>query len=61
MLGTVTDVDRDGEITVKSADGDEFEFRVPRSVAEGVRKGDTVRMDIEFLPAGRPAASPSFR
>lgn len=61
MLGTVTDVDRDGEITVKSADGDEFEFRVPRSVAESVRKGDTVRMDVEFLPAGRPAASPSFR
>ena len=61
VLGTVTDVDRDGEITVRSADGDEFEFRVPSNVAAGVRRGDTVRMDVEFIPAGRPAASPSFR
>jgi hypothetical protein len=59
VWGTVTDVDRDGEITVKSPDGDEFELRVPRSVADGVRKGDPVRLDVEFLPGG--AASPRLR
>lgn len=59
VWGTVTDVDADGEITVRAADGDEVELRVPRSVAAGVRKGDTVRMDVEFIPAG--AASPRMR
>lgn len=58
VWGIVTDVDRDGEITVKSPDGDEFEIRVPGDVARRLRTGDAVRLDMEFLPGGRPAASP---
>lgn len=59
VWGTVTDVDRDGGITVRAPDGEKLEMRVPRSVADGVRRGDTVRLDVEFLPGG--AASPRMR
>jgi len=56
IYGKVTDVDRDGEITVKTSKG-EFEMRVPPSAARSIRKGDSVQLDVMFSPTS-PAALP---
>ena len=62
VYGKVTDVDRDGEITIKGQDGDEFEVKISPAVAAGLKPGDTVRMDLSFGAAGSaPAASPPLR
>ena len=58
MVGIVTDVDADGEVTIKSNDGDEFEVRVTRAVAASIKKGDAVTVDLHFHA---PAASPRLR
>ena len=58
--GVVTDVDRDGEITIKSNDGDEFEVKLSPTTAASVRKGDVVTLDLTFQP-NSPAASPRLR
>lgn len=49
IQGTVTEVDRDGEVTIRNANGDEFEIHVPPSTAATLRPGDAVRMDVSFL------------
>jgi hypothetical protein len=54
MYGRVTDVERNGNVKVRLADGNAFEFRPPAGTS--VRKGDTVTMDFVF--GGAPAASP---
>ena len=56
IYGKVTDVDRDGEITVKTSKG-EFEMRVPPSAARSMRKGDSVQLDVTFSPTS-PSALP---
>ena len=48
IQGTVTDVDRDGEVTIRNANGDEFEIHVPPSTAATLRPGDAVRIDVAF-------------
>jgi hypothetical protein len=60
VYGTVTDIDRDGEVTVKTQKG-EFEMRVTGEALRYIRKGDTVTLDATFSPAGSPAASPATR
>jgi hypothetical protein len=60
VRGVVTDVDRDGEITVKSPDG-EFEVHVTPATAAAVKEGDTMTMEITFQPGSEPAASPALR
>ncbi len=61
VRGTVTDVDRDGEVTIRIADGDEFEVRVPPETAARLKRGDAVQMDFSFTPGNAPAASPATR
>jgi hypothetical protein len=56
IYGRVTDVDRDGEITVKTSDG-KLEVRVPPSAASSIRKGDSVQLDVMFSPTS-PSALP---
>jgi hypothetical protein len=58
VTGVVTDVDADGEITIRSNDGDEFEVRVTRAVAANVKKGDGVTVELNFQS---PSASPRLR
>jgi hypothetical protein len=59
IYGKVTDIDGDGEITVKTAKG-EVEFRVPPDSVRHIKKGDVVTMDVYIAPpaSGYPAASP---
>ncbi|HEV8614855.1 MAG TPA: hypothetical protein VGU22_05120 [Methylomirabilota bacterium] len=54
IYGRVTDVDRDGEIRVRT-DRSSFELRLPSTA--GITKGDAVQMDVTISPSG-PAASP---
>ena len=54
IYGRVTDVDRDGEIRVRTDKGS-FEMRLPSTA--GIKKGDAVQMDVTISPGG-PAASP---
>ncbi len=58
IYGRVTDVDRD-EIRVKT-DQDSFEIRMPNAGTSGIRKGDTVQLDVTVNPAA-PSASPRAR
>ena len=58
LVGVVTDVDRDGEVTIRSNDGDEFDVKVTPAVAANLKKGDAVTIDLSF---GSPAASPRLR
>ncbi len=60
VYGTVSDVDRDGEITIKTEKG-EFEMKVTGEALRHIRKGDTVTLDATFSPAGTPSASPATR
>jgi hypothetical protein len=55
IYGTITDVDRDGKIEIKT-DRDSFEARVSPEALRQVRKGDTVVIDLTINPPG--AASP---
>ena len=56
VYGRVTDIDRDGEVTVKTAKG-EIEMRVPPAVVGNIREGDSVTLDVTIVPVA-PAASP---
>lgn len=56
VYGKVTDVDRDGEITVKTSEG-KFEMRVPPAATRSIRKGDSVQLDVMFSPTS-PSALP---
>jgi ribosomal protein L14 len=61
IYGKVTDVDRDGQITVKTGKG-EFEVRMSPDAARTIKKGDTVTIDVVVSPPGAaPAASPLTR
>ena len=55
MYGTVTDVDRDGKIKIKT-ERDSFEARVSPEALRQVKKGDNVVIDLTISPPG--AASP---
>ena len=61
LYGQVTDVDKNGEITVKTGKG-EIDFRVSPDAARTIKKGDTVTLDVTIAPPGTsPAASPRTR
>ena len=47
--GTVTDVDDDGEVTVKT-DGGEFEIRLTPSSVRQIREGDNVVIEATISP-----------
>jgi hypothetical protein len=55
LYGTITDVDRDGKVKIKT-DRDSFEARVAPEALRQVRKGDNVVIDLTISPPG--AASP---
>jgi hypothetical protein len=55
MYGRVTDIDRSGNVRVRMADGNAFEFRAPAGTV--LRKGDTVAIDMTF-GAVAPSALP---
>jgi hypothetical protein len=55
MYGRVTDVNRNGQVKVRLADGDSFQFRPPAGVV--LREGDTVAIDMTF-GAATPSALP---
>ena len=57
IYGTITDVDRDGKVRIKT-DRDEFEARISQDAARRIRKGDTVTIDMTVSPPGTPAALP---
>jgi hypothetical protein len=54
LYGRVVDVDRDGEIKIRTQDGRAFEVRMPAGTV--VHKGDAVTVDMSF--GGAPSASP---
>ena len=60
IYGKVTDVDRDGEVKIKT-DRDSFEIKVAPEALRGIKKGDTVTLDLTITPPGAPAASPAIR
>jgi hypothetical protein len=55
MYGRVTDLDRNGQVKVRLADGDSFQFRPPPGTV--LREGDTVAIDMTF-GAATPSALP---
>ena len=55
IYGTITDVDRDGKVKIKT-DRDSFEARVSPEALRQVRKGDNVVIDLTISSPG--AASP---
>jgi hypothetical protein len=55
IYGTVTDVDHDGKIKIKT-DRDHFEARVSPDALRQIKKGDNVVIDLTISPPG--AASP---
>jgi hypothetical protein len=59
VWGQVTDVDRNGEIRIKTDKGS-FEVRMPPSSLGSIKKGDAVQLDITIAPTS-PAASPRQR
>jgi hypothetical protein len=60
IRGTVTDVDSDGEVKIKT-DRDSFEIKVPTEALRQIRKGDHVTLDVMITPPGAPSASPPLR
>ena len=57
LRGTVTDVDEDGELNIKT-DADSFKMKVSREAVRNIKKGDHVTLDVMISPPGVPAASP---
>jgi hypothetical protein len=51
IYGRVTDVDRDGEVKIKTDTGS-FEVRLTPDTVRQIRKGDTVVIDTTFAPPG---------
>lgn len=60
IYGKVTDVDRDGQITIKTDRG-EFEMRVPVTAVPNIKKGDAVTLDVTITPADGSALPRRFR
>jgi hypothetical protein len=52
LVGRVTDVDRDGTVKVRLADGNSFEFRAPAGSVW--RRGDPVTIDMTTSPSALP-------
>jgi hypothetical protein len=52
LVGRVTDVDRNGTVKVRLADGDSFEFRAPAGSVW--RRGDPVTIDMTTSPSALP-------
>ncbi len=48
LTGRVTDVERDGEIKVKTTDGRTMKLKVPAATAASVREGDQATVDVTF-------------
>lgn len=55
IYGTITDVDRDGKVKIKTQN-DSFEARVSPDALRHIKKGDNVVIDLTISPPG--AASP---
>ena len=60
IVGTVSDVDRRGEVKIKTAN-DSFEVKMPSEAARQIKKGDNVIVDLTITPPSAPAASPAIR
>ena len=60
IVGTVSDVDRSGEVKIKTAN-DSFEVKMPSETARQIKKGDNVTVDLTITPPSAPAASPAIR
>jgi intein/homing endonuclease len=54
IYGTITDVDRDGKIKIKT-DRDSFEARVAPEALRQIKKGDNVIIDLTISPPGAAA------
>ncbi len=48
IVGRVDEVERDGEIKVKTTDGRRVKLKVPAATAATVREGDTATIDVTF-------------
>ena len=57
FYGTVADVDRDGEVKVKT-ERDSFQIKVGTDALRQIKKGDNVTLDLTITPPGAPSASP---
>jgi hypothetical protein len=57
FYGTVSDVDRDGEVKVKT-ERDSFHIKVGTDALRQIKKGDNVTLDLTITPPGAPSASP---
>jgi hypothetical protein len=55
IYGTITDVDRDGKVKIKT-ERDSFEARISPEAIRHIKKGDNVVIDLTISPPG--AASP---
>jgi hypothetical protein len=60
FYGTVTDVDKDGDVKIKTQ-RDSFEIKVGPEALRQIKKGDAVTLDLTIAPPGAPAASPPTR
>jgi preprotein translocase subunit YajC len=60
IYGTITDVDRDGEVKIKTQ-RDSFEVKVAPEALRQIKKGDNVTLELTITPPGAPSASPSTR
>jgi len=60
IVGTVSDVDRSGEVKIKTA-SDSCEVKMPSEPARQIKKGDNVTVDLTITPPSAPAASPAIR
>jgi hypothetical protein len=53
IYGTITDVDRSGEVKIKT-ERDSFEVKVAPEALRQIKKGDRVTMDLTITPFGSP-------
>jgi hypothetical protein len=60
IYGTITDVDRSGEVKIKTQ-RDSFEIKVAPEALRQIKKGDNVTLDLTITPLGAPSASPATR
>src|SRR5262245_17139433 len=60
FYGIVTDVDKNGDVKIKTQN-DSFEIKVGPESLRQVKKGDAVTLDLTIAPPGTPSASPSTR
>jgi hypothetical protein len=61
VYGQVKDIDKNGEVTIRTPKG-ELEVRFSPDAVRGIKKGDTVTLDVTVGPPGSsPSALPSQR